>query len=99
MSLSVSRHLPLGRLHKRTTYDFTSIWSSFSAFTSCDLSDVLLHPLRPLRNCFEPDIVSGYGRAKSRADHCAAFPTIVDVLLAHETLEGEDVEEIVSHWL
>ncbi|MCR9118491.1 MAG: hypothetical protein NXI22_16265 [bacterium] len=34
-----------------------------------------------------------------REDHWAALAAIVDNLLAHETLEGEDVEEIVQQWL
>lgn len=34
-----------------------------------------------------------------RDDHWAALAAIVDNLLAHETLEGEQVEEIISTWL
>ena len=34
-----------------------------------------------------------------RDDHWAALAAIVDHLLAHETLEGEEVEEIVRQWL
>ncbi len=34
-----------------------------------------------------------------RDDHWAALAAIVDHLLAHDTLEGEDVEEIVGQWL
>lgn len=38
-------------------------------------------------------------RLLNRDEHWAALAAIVDNLLAHETLEGDDVEEIVSHWL
>ena len=38
-------------------------------------------------------------RTMRRNDHWAALAAIVDDLLAHETLEGEQVEEIVSAWL
>ncbi|MEQ8790458.1 MAG: hypothetical protein RIC55_29450 [Pirellulaceae bacterium] len=34
-----------------------------------------------------------------REDHWAALAAIVDNLLAHETLEGEQVEEIMAQWL
>lgn len=38
-------------------------------------------------------------RLLDREDHWAAVAAIVDHLLAHETLEGEEVEEIVSQWI
>jgi ATP-dependent Zn protease len=38
-------------------------------------------------------------RLLSQDDHWAALAAIVDNLLAHETLEGEDVEDIVRQWL
>jgi len=38
-------------------------------------------------------------RLLSRDDHWAALAAIVDSLLAHEWLEGDDVEEIVRSWL
>ena len=38
-------------------------------------------------------------RLLDREDHWAALAAIVDNLLAHETLEGEQVEEIVAAWL
>jgi ATP-dependent Zn protease len=38
-------------------------------------------------------------RLLNRDDHWAALAAIVDDLVAHETLEGEDVEEIVRQWL
>ena len=38
-------------------------------------------------------------RLLNRDEHWAALAAIVDSLLAHETLEGEEVEDIVSHWL
>ena len=34
-----------------------------------------------------------------RDDRWAALAAVVDHLLAHETLEGEQVEEIVEQWL
>ncbi len=38
-------------------------------------------------------------RLLERENYWAALAAIVDNLLAHETLEGEQVEEIVSAWL
>ena len=38
-------------------------------------------------------------KTMNRDDHWAALAAIVDSLLAHETLEGEQVEEIVAQWL
>lgn len=37
-------------------------------------------------------------RTLDRDDHWAALAVIVDHLLAHETLEGEQVEEILADW-
>jgi ATP-dependent Zn protease len=38
-------------------------------------------------------------RLLNRDDHWAALAAIVDNLLAHETLEGEEVEDIMRQWL
>lgn len=38
-------------------------------------------------------------RLLDREDYWAALAAIVDNLLAHETLEGEEVDDIVSQWL
>ena len=38
-------------------------------------------------------------RLLNREHHWAALAAIVDNLLAHETLEGEEVQDIVRHWL
>lgn len=38
-------------------------------------------------------------RLLNRDDHWAALAAIVDHLVAHETLEGDEVEDIVSQWL
>lgn len=38
-------------------------------------------------------------RLLSRDGHWAALAAIADHLLAHETLDGEDVEDIVREWL
>lgn len=38
-------------------------------------------------------------RLLSRDDHWAALAAVVDNLLAHETLEGEAVDEILRQWL
>ena len=38
-------------------------------------------------------------RLLDRDDHWAALAAIVDNLLAHETLEGEEVEDIMRQWL
>ena len=37
-------------------------------------------------------------RLLDRKDHWAAMAAIVDHLVAHETLDGEEVEEIVRQW-
>ena len=34
-----------------------------------------------------------------RTDHWAALAAVADSLLAHETVEGDDVEEIVRQWI
>ena len=38
-------------------------------------------------------------RLLNRDDHWAALAAIVDSLLAHETLEGDEVSEVVRQWL
>ena len=38
-------------------------------------------------------------RLLDRGDHWAALSAIVDNLLAHETLDGEEVEDIVRQWM
>ena len=38
-------------------------------------------------------------RTLERDDHWAALAAVVDNLLAHETLEGEQVEEIIAQWI
>jgi ATP-dependent Zn protease len=38
-------------------------------------------------------------RLLSRDSYWAALAAITDELLAHETLEGEDVEKIMGQWL
>jgi ATP-dependent Zn protease len=38
-------------------------------------------------------------RQLSRDDYWAALAAVVDHLLAHDTLEGEEIEEILSAWL
>ena len=38
-------------------------------------------------------------RLLNRQDHWAALAAIVDNLLAHDTLEGEEVQDIVWQWL
>jgi ATP-dependent Zn protease len=35
----------------------------------------------------------------SRDEHWAALAAIADHLLAHETMEGEEVEDIMREWL
>ena len=37
-------------------------------------------------------------RLLNRDEHWAALAAIADHLLAHETMEGEDVEEVLRHW-
>jgi len=50
--------------------------------------------------CYEKDyyFIGTDGRIDGN-DHWAALAAIVDNLLAHETLEGEDVEDIMRQWL
>lgn len=38
-------------------------------------------------------------RMLDREDHWAALAAVADHLLAHETLEGDEVDEIVQQWL
>lgn len=38
-------------------------------------------------------------RLLDQEDHWAALAAVVDNLVAHQTLEGEDVEDIVRQWL
>jgi ATP-dependent Zn protease len=48
--------------------------------------------------CLEQTTAQIY-RLLHRDDHWAALAAIVDNLLAHETLEGEEVEDIMRQWL
>jgi len=59
---------------------------------------LLIPDERPRLKYLEQTTVRLY-RLLDREDHWAALAAIVDNLLAHETLEGEQVEDIVAAWL
>ncbi|MCA8999676.1 MAG: hypothetical protein KDA80_21955 [Planctomycetaceae bacterium] len=58
-----------------------------------------LHPDERKRMAYLEQKTIVLYRLLNRDDHWAAIGAIVDNLLAHETLEGEDVEDIVQQWL
>ena len=63
-----------------------------------DAAAFLLPAERKRLTYLEQTAVQVY-RLLDREDHWAALAAIVDSLLAHETLEGEEVEDIVRQWL
>jgi ATP-dependent Zn protease len=58
-----------------------------------------LQPGQRPRLAFLERTAASLYRLLDRDDHWAALAAIVDHLLAHETLEGEDVDEIIRQWL
>lgn len=58
-----------------------------------------LYPAERRRLAYLEQMSIRLHRLLSDDDHWAALAAIVDNLLAHETLDGEDVEEIVRQWL
>ncbi len=59
----------------------------------------LLVPDQRQRLLYLEQTAGGLYRLLDREDHWAAVAAVVDNLLAHETLEGEEVEEIIRQWL
>ena len=62
-------------------------------------SAATLHPNERQRLAYLERTTASLYKTISRDDHWAALAAVVDSLLAHETLEGEQVEEIVAQWL
>ena len=58
-----------------------------------------LFPLDQKRLAYLEQTTSQLCRLLERQDHWAALAAIADNLLAHETLEGEEVEDIMRQWL
>jgi hypothetical protein len=59
----------------------------------------ILHPGERQRLAYLEQVsVQLYHRLKSD-DHWAALAAVADQLLAHDTLEGEEVAEIIAQWL
>lgn len=58
-----------------------------------------LHPHEPTRLAFLEQATGEMYRLLKRDENWAALAAIVDELLAHETLEGDDVHDIVRSWL
>ena len=58
-----------------------------------------LIPLDRKRLAYLEQTTAQLYRLLDREDHWAALAAIVDNLLAHETLDGEEVEDIVRQWM
>ncbi|MCA8985132.1 MAG: hypothetical protein R3C12_22670 [Planctomycetaceae bacterium] len=58
-----------------------------------------IFPLERKRLAYLEQTTARLYRLLDRKDHWAALAAIVDNLLAHETLEGEEVEDIVRQWM
>jgi ATP-dependent Zn protease len=58
-----------------------------------------LAPAQRKRLSYLEQTTAQLDRLLDRDDHWAALAAIVDNLLAHETLEGEEVEDIMRQWL
>ncbi len=59
----------------------------------------LLFPAERKRLAYLEQTAVQLHRLLDREDHWAAIAAIVDNLLAHETLDGQDVEDIIRQWL
>ena len=57
------------------------------------------HRLERKRLAYLEQTTAQLYRLLEREDHWAALAAIVDNLLAHETLDGEEVEDIVRQWM
>ncbi len=80
-------------LHPGFVAEWTSDWSlAWQAATA-------LHANEKTRLTYLEKATVQLYRTLERDDHWAALAAVVDNLLAHETLEGEDVEEILAQWL
>lgn len=69
--------------------DWQLAWESAAAVVAADQK----------RLAYLEQMTAKLYRLLNRDDHWAALAAIVDNLLAHETLEGEEVEEIVRQWM
>ncbi|MBT6155264.1 MAG: hypothetical protein HOK71_11350 [Planctomycetaceae bacterium] len=69
--------------------DWSAAWELAAAF----------HANEKRRMTYLEQTTIGLYQTMQRDDSWAALAAIVDHLLAHETLEGEEVEEIVRQWL
>ncbi|MEZ6125798.1 MAG: hypothetical protein R3C49_21865 [Planctomycetaceae bacterium] len=58
-----------------------------------------LFPLERKRLAYPEQTTARLYQLLDREDHWAALAAIVDNLLAHETLDGEEVEDIVRQWM
>jgi len=77
---------------------------AFVAEWAADWSDAwdaaaALHANKQRRLTYLEQTTVNLYQTMQRDDYWAALAAIVDHLLAHETLEGEQVEEIVEQWL
>jgi ATP-dependent Zn protease len=69
--------------------DWSEAWAAAAA----------LFPNERRRLAYLEQITVKLYKTMKRDDRWAALAAIVDNLVAHETLEGEQVEKIVEHWL
>ncbi|MCA9174314.1 MAG: hypothetical protein KDB14_07500 [Planctomycetales bacterium] len=58
-----------------------------------------LVPVERKRLAFLEQTTARLYRLLDREDHWAALAAVVDNLLAHETLDGEEVEDILRQWM
>ena len=58
-----------------------------------------LFPLERKRLAYLEQTTARLYRLLDREDHWAALAAIVDNLLAHEALDGEEVEDIMRQWM
>jgi ATP-dependent Zn protease len=79
--------------HPGTVPEWAADWSDAWELATA------LHANEKKRLAYLEQITVQLYQTMSRDDYWAALAAIVDNLLAHETLEGEQVEEIVEQWL
>jgi serine/threonine protein kinase len=79
--------------HPGTVPEWAADWSEAWKLAAA------LHASEKHRLAYLEQITLQLYQTMSRDDYWAALAAIVDHLLAHETLEGEQVKEIVEQWL
>ncbi len=79
--------------HPGTVAEWAADWQ-----VAWDTAAAIL-PVERKRLAYLEQVTVQLYRLFDREDHWAAIAAIVDHLLAHERLEGEEVEEIVRQWL